>query len=128
MGGAAPGSSRLPYLAATVLGALVAAMILGSALREGHALSAHDAGHQFPAVKQRVAAALLRAELPLWNPAVACGVPTLANPNAQAFYPGILCFLPFDPFAGLKLFTFLHLALIPAAFMALARSFGIGAL
>ncbi|MFC1707478.1 hypothetical protein ACFL59_11810, partial [Planctomycetota bacterium] len=114
-----------PFLWATLLGVLVAGLLLWPALLPGRGLAAKDASHLFPAVKHHIATAVLGGELPLWNAAVGCGVPTLADPMTQTLYPGNVIFLLCDPFTGMKLFVLLHLALLVPAGAFAARSFGV---
>lgn len=67
--------------------------------------------------------AVLRGELPLWNPLSNCGVPFLAQWGTMALYPGmVLCLLPL-PFS-LNLFCLLHLWLGAVGVFVLARSWG----
>ena len=111
--------------------ALVAILALGlllfaHVLPEHRVLSLKDAGHYFLDVKTRIADAFRAGHLPLWNERVACGVPLLADPVAQALYPGNVLFLLTSPSQGIKYFGLLHLMLSALALLALAREYGIG--
>jgi len=65
--------------------------------------------------------ALRAGDLPTWNDAIFGGIPHLANPNASALYPLKWLFVPFGPERALGLLAALHLAVLAAGCLALAR-------
>jgi hypothetical protein len=116
------------WLLTLLCAAALASFVLAPSLPDGVGLGIKDAGHLFPSLKERVARAWARGELPLWNPDVGCGVPLLADPMSQALYPPNAVFLGTDAFTGMKRFVWLHLALLVPAFVLAARSYGVATL
>jgi len=57
-----------------------------------------DAADYFYPLFFTASEALRDWRLPLWTPYLFCGFPTIANVEAQIFYPVNLLFLPFTPF------------------------------
>jgi hypothetical protein len=57
-----------------------------------------DAADYFYPIFFNVSATLRHGEIPLWNPFLFNGFPTIANIEAQVFYPVNLLFLPFTSF------------------------------
>ncbi len=109
---------------ALVLLAMVSALVLARGLAPGMAFSAKDAGGLFLGIRGKVVACYEEGRLPLWDRAVGCGVPLLADPISHAFYPGNLFFFLGGPVRGQKFFILLHLFLSGWMLAWLAREFG----
>ncbi len=73
-----------------------------------------DAADYFYPYFFTVSSSLRSGHLPLWNPFLFNGFPTIANIEAQVFYPVNLLFLPFTPFTPYAV----HLSLILHCFLA----------
>ncbi len=54
---------------------------------------------------------IVRGELPLWNPHLACGVPHVASMASASFFPIRLLLAPLDPFAARGLMALIKLFL-----------------
>lgn len=99
-----------PYLAAAVLLGLVAALFLNKALLPGYTLLPldliqtiapwdgldlgplanpliSDPFYSFYTRRHFLTEAVQAGQIPLWNPMIMTGTPTIANPNFQLFYP-----------------------------------------
>ena len=72
-----------------------------------------------------VSNSLRHGELPLWNPYLFNGFPTIANIEAQIFYPLNLLFLPFTPFTpyAVNLSLILHCFLAGVFMYFLCRNY-----
>lgn len=70
--------------------------------------------------------ALLRGQLPIWNPYQICGIPGLASLQAGFFYPGHLLYLLLPVVTGWALSSVLHLGLVAVSMVALVRRLGLG--
>lgn len=73
-----------------------------------------DAADYFYPYFFTVSSILRGGEVPLWNPFLFNGFPTIANIEAQVFYPVNFLFLPFTPFTPYVV----HLSLILHCFLA----------
>ena len=84
-----------------------------------------DAADYFYPLFHDVSLHLRNFELPLWNPFLFNGFPTIANPEAQIFYPISLAFLPFTAFTPYAVHAklILHFFLAGAFMYLLARHY-----
>ncbi len=83
-----------------------------------------DAADYFYPYFFTVSSSLRNWEMPLWNPFLFNGFPTIANIEAQVFYPVNLLFLPFTSFTpyAVHLSLILHCFLAGALMYLLART------
>ncbi|MDD5688032.1 MAG: hypothetical protein PHE88_09410 [Elusimicrobia bacterium] len=58
--------------------------------------------------KTAVCEAIIKGEMPLWNPYSYCGMPLMANLQTAVFYPFSVLFYIFGFIKGLKYFTIIH--------------------
>ena len=97
--------------------------VLGGA----HRLIARDLQVYAAPMKHYLRERLLAGELPLWNPWLGAGLPSLADPANQTLYPlNALILLAGDSASGLSGFILAHALLAPLAFLVLARSLRVG--
>lgn len=69
--------------------------------------------------------AFRQGDIPLWNKALSCGTPHLAQTEAGVFYPGnLLLYLPLDFLRAYDWTLLLHFVALGWAFYFLARFFG----
>jgi hypothetical protein len=108
---------------AWVLGALPGALLLAAA-SAGWAPTARDLPTYFVPLRERVAAAVARAQAPFWNGDSGCGEPFFANPQTGVFYPPawLAALLPGRQAVGVE--AALHLALLGAGCALLALELG----
>ncbi len=111
---------RLLFLLAV---GVVLSILFGHAVPADRVLVTYDATHLYVPVKTFTADALRSGRLPTWTADVGCGVPFLANPMTQVFYPGNVLFLALRPIDALKVFLLLHLFLTAVAFVRLTRTY-----
>jgi hypothetical protein len=102
-------------------------LLFGHALPSTEALSFRDADHYHVPIKKQIADSFRSGQLPLWNESVGCGVPFLADPNSQVFYPANLLLLLTSPAQSVKYFVIGHFVLGVLALSLLALEIGVGA-
>jgi hypothetical protein len=107
-------------LALLALAAFCAAL-LRKTLLQGGAMLGYDLYTYFYPAKAYAAAALLRGELPLWNPFIYLGAPFLANVQMAALYPPDLLFLTLSFPQAVAWSQWLHLCAGAAGMYALCR-------
>jgi hypothetical protein len=107
-------------VAFTLLAAVLLSPVLSS---RGFMANAGDLHLHYYPLKHFTSAGIISGGLPLWNPYTFGGTPHLANPQAGVFYPGNLLFYFFGSFAGFKLWTLLHLAMLSVFLYALYKRF-----
>ena len=117
----APDWSRLAVAAALAL-AIVAFVVAVFGLgEENRLIQAFDVRVVLPDQMGFLKQAMLDGRLPLWNPHVYSGMPFLASPPTQVFYPTSLLFLWLEPHAGIVIQFVLHLLLAAVGTYLLAR-------
>jgi len=79
------------------------------AARPGWAFAASDLRYFFYGVREAVAEALRRGDLPWWQRGMFLGYPLVADPQAAVFDPATWLTLPWDAPRALTLATLLHL-------------------
>jgi hypothetical protein len=103
--------------------AVVAALLFGPGLL-GHLLTVRDMpGITLPS-RAFWRSAVMAGELPVWNPLVAIGIPTMAVPIHGTLYPGHLLLLVGSLGTGVALTWAVHLWIAGAGGYALARTVG----
>jgi len=113
--------------AALSLLALVVLWLMWGPLVAGNALYFRDLQVFFIPLKQFLADALARGELPFWNPGVSMGTPYFAEMQTGVLYPASWLLLLADGTRGIGLLLSFHLLLAAAGSYGLARSMGLAA-
>ena len=105
-----PSSRRAWWGVAVAVPALVL-LFHWRAARPGWAFSGSDLRFFFYGIREAVAGALRRGELPWWQRGILMGYPLVADPQAAVFSPSTWLTLPFDAPRALTLATLLHLCI-----------------
>ncbi len=114
-------------VAALGLLALAVLWLTWGPLVNGHALYFRDLQVFFIPLKQFLADALGRGELPFWNPGVSMGTPYFAEMQTAVLYPASWLLLLAEGNHGIGLLLAFHLLLAAAGAYGLARSMGLAA-
>jgi len=117
---------RIDAVALSLL-ALVVLWLMWGPLVAGNALYFRDLQVFFIPLKQFLADALARGELPFWNPGVSMGTPYFAEMQTGVLYPASWLLLLADGTRGIGLLLSFHLLLAAAGSYGLARSMGLAA-
>lgn len=112
---------------AVALLALTILWLMWGPLVNGHALYFRDLQIFFIPLKQFLADALARGELPFWNPGVSMGAPYFAEMQTGVLYPASWLLLLADGTRGIGLLLSFHLLLAAIGSYGLARSLGLAA-
>ncbi|HET7768541.1 MAG TPA: hypothetical protein VFN74_07170, partial [Chloroflexota bacterium] len=112
---------RLRDGAACALLAAFAALLLRATLLRGGAMLGFDLFSYFYPGKVFAAQALLRGELPLWNPDIFFGAPFLANIQMAVLYPPDLIYLIAEFPRAVALSQWLHLTVAATGMFLLCR-------
>ncbi|MCF6210310.1 MAG: YfhO family protein [Gammaproteobacteria bacterium] len=107
--------------------ALAVLWLVWGPLVNGHALYFRDLQVFFIPLKQFLADALARGELPFWNPGVSMGTPYFAEMQTAVLYPASWLLLLADGNHGIGLLLAFHLLLAAAGAYGLTRSMGLAA-
>jgi hypothetical protein len=105
---------------------LVALLLLSPAVFLGEALFDRDIHLLWHTQRTALLNAIRAGSWPVWEPLTGFGVPLLANPNAQVFYPTTWLGLPLSPWTHYTAYTLLHLFWAGAGARRLARDLGLG--
>ncbi|MDF1662983.1 MAG: YfhO family protein [Planctomycetota bacterium] len=101
------------------------ALLFGDILQPDFMIADQDAWHYYMPIKERIATVFNDPGQLFWEAAIDCGRPYLADPIAQALYPGNLLFLIFSGPWAWKLFVIAHMGIAILGFLRLAESFEI---
>lgn len=112
--------------AALLLGGLLLALLLGDAVARGRVFFERDLHLQWQPQALSLARALVAGQPPFWQADAGFGLPLLANPNYQLFYPSTWLLLALPPEQAYTVFAALHLALAGFGAARLARAQGQG--
>ena len=102
---------RRAWLGVCALVPLLVVAFHWRAARPGWAFSGSDLRFFFFGIREAVAAALRRGELPGWQRGILVGYPLLGDPQAAVFSPATWLTLPWDAPRALTLATLLHLSI-----------------
>jgi len=111
---------------ALLLGALLLAVLLADVVARGRVYFERDIHLQWQPQALSLARALAAGQPPFWQADAGFGLPLLANPNNQLFYPSTWLLLPLPPEHAYAVFVALHLALAGLGAGRLARAQGLG--
>lgn len=112
--------------AALLLGALLLSVLLADVVARGRVYFERDIHLQWQPQALSLARALAAGQPPFWQADAGFGLPLLANPNNQLFYPSTWLLLPLPPELAYVAFVALHLALAGLGAARLARAQGLG--
>ncbi len=120
-------TQRRTDIVALALLMLVILWLMWGPLVDGNALYFRDLQVFFIPLKQFLADALARGELPFWNPGVSMGSPYFAEMQTGVLYPASWLLLLADGTRGIGLLLSFHLLLAAAGSYGLARCMGLAA-
>jgi hypothetical protein len=123
---AAPAAARRAWIGAWLLVPVLVVAFHWRAARPGWAFAGSDLRYFFYGVREAVADALRRGELPWWQRGMFLGYPLVADPQAAILDPATWLTLPWDAPRALTLATLLHLCVAGWGLLAWLRLRGLG--
>jgi hypothetical protein len=119
-------ASRRAWLSAFGLFPVLVVAFHWQAARPGRAFAGSDLRYFFYGVREAVADALRRGELPLWQRGMFLGYPLVADPQAAVFDLATWLTLPWEAPRALTLATIIHLVVLGWGMLTWARVRGLG--